>query len=105
VYHWWLEPIQFKESGGKIMAKYIVESPHTPEECLKAMDEVLAMGPDVLKQYYFGCMSGEHTGWVILDAKNESEALEVVPNFLRSKARAVAVNKFTPEQIMEEHRK
>ncbi|WP_167879442.1 hypothetical protein [Methanococcoides sp. NM1] len=85
------------------MVKYLVESPHTEEECPKAVDEVLAMGTDVLKQYDFGCMAGEHTGWVILDAENESEALEVVPSFLRSKARAIALNKFTPEQIKKYH--
>lgn len=86
------------------MAKYFIESPHTSEECLGALDEMLAMGPDVLEQYYFGCMAGEHTGWVIVDAESESEALEIVPSFLRSRARAVELNKFTPEQIKEYHK-
>ena len=81
------------------MTKFIVESPHTEEECLGAMDEMLAMGPDVLDQYHFGCMSGEHTGWAMVDAESESEALEIVPGSIRGKARAVKVEKFTPEQI------
>lgn len=85
------------------MAKYVVESPHTAEECLGAMDEMLAMGPDVLDQYHFGCMSGEHTGWAIVDAESESEALEIVPDSIRGKARAVKVEKFTPEQIKAAH--
>ena len=85
------------------MTKYLVESPHTAEECREAMEEVLAIGPDVLEQYWFGCLAGEHTGWVILDAENESEALRVVPSSLRSRARAVALNKFTPEQIKKAH--
>lgn len=86
------------------MTKYLVESPHTAEECLKALDELLAMGADVLEQYDFGCMVDVHTGWVILEAENESEALKIVPESLRSKARAIALNKFTPEQIQEHHK-
>ncbi|MCM1986888.1 hypothetical protein [Methanococcoides seepicolus] len=85
------------------MTKYLVESPHTSEGCLKALDEMLAMGADVLEQYDFGCMVDVHKGWVILEAENESEALKIVPESLRSKARAVALNKFTPEQIKEAH--
>ncbi|MFW5987333.1 MAG: hypothetical protein ACOCPU_03860 [Methanohalophilus sp.] len=85
------------------MAKYLIESPHTAEECLDVMDEIHAIGVDVLNQFYFGCMVGEHTGWAIVDAESESEALELVPSSIRSKARAVKVEKFTPEQIKAEH--
>ncbi|WP_406660933.1 hypothetical protein V7O66_14000 [Methanolobus sp. ZRKC3] len=86
------------------MTKYLVESPHTSEGCLKALDEMLAMGPDVLAQYDFGCMVDVHTGWVILDAENEAEALKIVPESLRSEARAIALNKFTPEEIAAYHK-
>ena len=47
------------------MTKYLVESPHTAEECLKALDDLLAMGADVLEKYDFGGMADVHTGWVI----------------------------------------
>jgi len=64
----------------------------------------LRRGPAALEQYHFGCMAGVHTGWAIVDAKNEAEALEIVPASLRSKARATKVTKFTADQIKEAHR-
>jgi hypothetical protein len=85
------------------MARYLIESPHTTEECLRALDELLARGPGVLAKYDFGCMSGDHTGYVIVEASGESEARETVPTFLRGKARIVKVDKFTPEQIKSFH--
>ncbi|APH38905.1 hypothetical protein [Methanohalophilus halophilus] len=85
------------------MTKYLVESPHTAEECLEALDETLALGSDILDQYYFGCRVDVHVGWAIVDAESEAEALGNVPVSLRDKARAVKVEKFTPEQIQKEH--
>ena len=87
------------------MERYFVESPHTPEECLRALDEILAKGPGNLAKYEWGCMAGDHTGYAIVEAPHESEVKETIPNFLRGKARVVKLNKFAPEQIREFHRK
>jgi len=87
------------------MDKYFVASPHTPEECLRALDETLGKGPGVLASYDWGCMAGDHTGYAIVDARNESEAKGTIPTFLQGKARVVKLNRFTPEQIREFHRK
>ena len=85
------------------MARYLIESPHTKEECLQALDEVLAQGPETLARYDFGCMAGDHTGWATVEAGSESEAQNPVPGFLRSKARVVELTKFTPDQIKSFH--
>ncbi len=85
------------------MAKYVVESPHTPEECLRALDETLEKGEETLKTFVFGCKSGEHTGWAYKDADSSEEALEIVPEFLRDKACAHEVGKFTPGEIKAAH--
>jgi hypothetical protein len=85
------------------MARYLIESPHTNEECLRALDEILLRGPGALAKYDFGCMSGDHTGYVIVESGSESEARENVPSFLRGKARIVKVDKITPEQIKSFH--
>jgi hypothetical protein len=85
------------------MARYLIESPHTQEECLQALDEILVRGPGALAKYDFGCMSGDHTGYCIVEAGSETEAKESVPTFLRGKARCVKVDKFTPEQIKSFH--
>lgn len=87
------------------MERYFVESPHTPQECLDALDKILAKGPDALAKYEWGCMAGDHTGYAIVDARSESEVKEAIPDFLRGKARVVKLNTFTPEQIQGFHRK
>ncbi len=85
------------------MAKYVVESTHTPEECMKALDEMLEKGEDALKQFAFGCKSGEHTGWAYVDADDKKEALEIVPEFIKNKARAHEVSMFTSDEIKAAH--
>ncbi|MEK6561126.1 MAG: hypothetical protein AABZ07_05260 [Nitrospirota bacterium] len=85
------------------MERYVVESPHSKEECLKALDEMLAEGPSILNKFDWGCTVGDHTGYAIIDADNETEAKGLVPSFIRSKARIVKVGKFTPEQIRSFH--
>jgi hypothetical protein len=87
------------------MEKFHVESPHTPEECLRALDELLAKGFDVLAGYEWGCMAGDHTGYATVEAGSETEVRKSVPSFLAGKARIVKLNKFTPEQIREFHKK
>jgi hypothetical protein len=87
------------------MAKYMIESPHTEEECTRALDETLAKGSDILAKFDWGCMSGEHTGWAIVDAESESAARNMVPSFVRNKARVVKVDKFTPQQLKSSHQK
>lgn len=87
------------------MGRYLIQSPHTKEECLRALDEILANGPDALAKYEWGCMAGDHTGYAIIEAKSDGEAAGHVPAFLRGKAHVVKLNRFTPEQIREFHKK
>ncbi|HZX48324.1 MAG TPA: hypothetical protein VFF47_03805 [Nitrospirota bacterium] len=85
------------------MERYVIESPHTKDECIKALDEMLSEGPSVLSKFDWGCTAGDHTGYAIIDASSESDALNLVPRFIRNKARVVKVGKFTPEQIKSFH--
>ena len=78
---------------------YLIEAPHSPDECAQAMDEALAKGPRFLAQFDWGCVEGEHTGWATVEAGNESEARSMVPAVVRSKARVVRVGKVTPDLI------
>jgi|WetSurMetagenome_2_1015567.scaffolds.fasta_scaffold757547_2 hypothetical protein len=87
------------------MPQFLIESSHTRQECLKALDETLAKGSEVLDKFEYGCMSGDHRGWATVDAPSEEKARELVPSFLRSKTRVVQVGKFTPEQIRSYHQK
>jgi hypothetical protein len=87
------------------MAQYLIESKHTKEQCLQALDNLLDKGPDVLNKFEFGCMAGDHTGWATVEADNQQQAEELIPKPLRSQTRVVQVSKFTPEQIRSYHNK
>ena len=85
--------------------KYMIEVPHTEQECLRALDETLAKGPETLKKFSFGCMAGDHTAYALVDARDEKEARNLVPGFLVNKARIIEVGIFTPEVIKSLHTK
>lgn len=85
------------------MAKFVIEASHTDAECLKALDEGIKMGS--LDKCVFGCKAGEHKSWSYVEADNKQKAIEsVIPTFLRSKAIAHEVAKFTPEEVKAAHK-
>jgi hypothetical protein len=87
------------------MKRYLIETPHKAEDCLKALDEELAKGPKVLEKFEYGCMAGDHTGYAIIDAKNREDAVKLVPTFLQDSAKIIEVAKFTPAMISSFHQK
>lgn len=84
--------------------KYLIESPHTKQECLRELDEISAKGQKTLGQFYWGCGQGDHTGYAIVDAKTEVEAKALVPDFIRDKAKVVELVQFSSEQIRSMHK-
>ncbi len=87
------------------MAKYLIESPHTNQGCLEALDEMLVNDPKLLAKFNWGCSAGYHTGWAIVEAENEAGARAILPISLRSQARIFVVDEFTPEDIRLKHQK
>jgi hypothetical protein len=85
------------------VSEYLIESPHTPDECLAALDAVSAQGPKALARWNFGCNWGEHVGWALVTAPSEQAALEMVPAAVRDKAKVHRVSQFTAEQIRKFH--
>jgi hypothetical protein len=83
------------------MDRYIIESPHSAHDCKHVMEQVINMG--YITHYDWGCESGIHTGWVIIEAENEEEALLSVPVFIRHDAQVVRLNKFSPEKFEKMH--
>lgn len=69
------------------MDRYLVETNHNREDCLHILDQFVAYGH--ITHFEWGCESGVCTGWAILDAESEEQALYSVPATLRSKSRAV----------------
>lgn len=84
--------------------KYLIESPHTKEECLRELDEFSAKSEKTLGQFYWGCGKGDHTGYAIVDARDINEARNLVPDFTRDKAKVVELTQFSPDQIRSMHK-
>jgi len=83
-------------------SKFLVIAPHTPEECLKALDDVNAKGAKFLGKFDWGCAAGDHTGYVMLEGKDEAAVKAMLPSSMM-KATVVKLNKFTPEEIKSFH--
>jgi hypothetical protein len=79
--------------------------PHTPAQCLAALDAFAAQGKHDLAKFDWGCMDGDHTGYAIVEASSAESALASVPASQRPQARAVKIGKFTVEQIRSLHAK
>jgi len=71
------------------MPDYLIEIPHSPEECSIAPVGAHAHGGLPLRAYR-GCGDGTHTTWIIAEVA-EAEAWSLVPDLLRDTARVVAI--------------
>jgi len=74
------------------MERYMIESPHPAENCDQVIADLHAAG--YLHQFEWGCKDNEHTGWAIVDAENLEHARQIVPWYVREKARIVRLVKF-----------
>jgi hypothetical protein len=74
------------------MQRYLVETPHSAQDCKLLIDQIYAMG--YLYHFDWGCKVGVHSGWAIIEAENEAEARLSVPPLVRNKARVIQLNKF-----------
>lgn len=84
--------------------EFFIESPHTKEECLKAMDETLAMGDHMLEMYKWACSSDDHRAFAFVMANNKDEAKKMVPDIVRQKASITEIMPLTKEEIMSYHK-
>ena len=83
------------------MKRFLVISHHSGEECVKALKETLAMG--YLTHFDWGCKDGVHTGWAILEAEDNQQAMLSIPPFLRGKGQVVRLSKFNPDTVAAMH--
>lgn len=84
------------------MHRYLVETPHTAQECFMLMEQVHAMG--YLHNFDWGCKSGVHCGWAIVEAESEEEARLAVPPLVRTKARVIQLTRFDAGQAKHLHK-
>lgn len=83
------------------MNRYLVETSHNREDCLHVLDQFVAYGH--ITNFEWGCESGICSGWAMVEAENEEQALYSVPSLLRDRAKVIKLSKFTPEKIQEFH--
>jgi len=74
------------------MNRYLIESPHTVEDCDKAVKAIHAAG--YLHYFEWGCDDGVHAGWAIVEAENLEHARQIVPWMFRDKARFIKLVKY-----------
>ena len=84
------------------MPTFLIESPHSAEECMAVMDELNQTKS--LAGWDWGCMAGNHTAYRIVKAKDEAAALAMVPESVRSKAKAYMVTTMTPTMLATAHK-
>jgi hypothetical protein len=83
------------------MTNFLIEVPHEDkaEECALAIKLFLQSGSHYLTHADWGCLDGEHKGWIIVEANNKEEALGILPSALRYKAKIVMLSKFSMEDV------
>ncbi len=74
------------------MDRYMIESPHAPEQCDQAVADLNAAG--YLHHFEWGCKDNQHTAWAIVEAESLEHARQLVPWYLRDLARIVKLVKF-----------
>lgn len=95
---------QDNPNGGGKKNVYVVQTSHTPEQCLNALTGFKDKGEELLSKFEFGCMSGDHTGYAFLEGKSESEIKQMLPKESQSNAKIRKVDKFTGDQIEKIHK-
>jgi hypothetical protein len=87
------------------MPQYMIHHSHdpSPKECFRILDAFVAIGAHYLTNAFWGCLAGEHTAWIIVEADDEYQARLMAPPVIRRVAQITTVNKFTPTQIRELH--
>ncbi len=84
------------------MDRYLIESPHTDQECVLILNDCLAAG--FLRNFEWGCDDDIHCGWAIIEAENHEQASLAVPPLMRKNAKIVKLVKYTDEYVAAIHK-
>jgi len=83
------------------MPRFLIEVPHDGDQhaCSHFVQIFLATGSHYLTHADWGCMDGEHTAWIIVEADNKEQARMILPAAYRAQAKIVTLNKFKVEKV------
>ena len=79
------------------MPQYMIELSHSPSDCVEALRDIDPDAQEFLGEVYWGCMTGRHDGWAVVDADSEEQAREMVPDRIRSQVQVTRVKTIAPE--------
>jgi len=84
------------------MDRFLIETSHGEEVCLNLIGLLNAQG--YLRHFDWGCVSGVHSGWAVIEAESELEARLAIPPLVRRQARIVRVVKFDAATFARMHK-
>lgn len=90
------------------MNRYMIELPHDPDvdSCVKVVQTFHDTGAHYLTHADFGCGSGIHKAWLIIEADDDAEARLVVPPYYRDAAAVIRLKHYshlTMDEIQADH--
>ena len=83
------------------MPRFLIEVPHEADtlECTRVVHIFLSTGSHFLTNAEWGCKSGVHSAWMLVDMDDKAQALAIVPPAFRAHARIVGLTRFTLTEI------
>ena len=88
---------------GSMMNTYFVMTTHTPEQCMNNAMELKEKGEAYISKFYFGCHSGDHTGYAFLSGASEDAVRKMLVKDAQASAKIMKVDKFTVAGIEKLH--
>ncbi len=79
------------------MPQFMIEMSHSPSDCVDSLRDIDPDAQEFLGDVYWGCMTGRHDGWAVVDADSEQEAMEMVPEQIRDRVQVTQVSTVMPE--------
>lgn len=83
------------------MPKFLIEVPHEADTlaCTRVVHAFLSTGSHFLTNAEWGCKSGVHSAWMLVDMDSAADARAIVPPAFRAAARVVGLTRFTMAEI------
>ena len=92
------------ESKGEGDNTYMMKFTHTKESCLAALEKISKDDEKLLAKIDWGCMSGDHTGYMIVSGKDEKSVKDMIAKSILDQVTIEKVDKFTKQQIESYHK-
>ena len=83
---------------------YLIKFTHTKESCLAALEKISKDDEKLLAKIDWGCMAGDHTGYMIVSGKDEKSVKDMIAKSILDQVTIEKVDKFTKQQIESYHK-